>query len=79
MASGLCVLTSNATSLKEIGEKAVFFVNPAQPSDLAYAIQTMQKNDRLRKKHELLSLNRASEFSWDGSVHKVAEFYKSLY
>ena len=79
MASGLCVLTSNTTSLKEIGDEAVIFVNPAKPDDLVNAIQTILENERLRKKYEILSLNRASEFSWDDSANKVAAIYKSLY
>ena len=79
MASGLCVLTSNTTSLKEIGNNAAYLVNPIKPDDLANAIQTILKNDGFRKKYEILSKKRASEFSWDESSHKVAEYYKSLY
>ncbi len=79
MASGLCVIASNTTSLKEIGQGAVFFINPNNPNEIANAIQALLKDDELRKKHEILSVNRASEFSWDESAHKVAEIYNSLY
>lgn len=78
MASGLCVIASNTTALKEIGRGAVFFINPNNPNEIATAIQTLLVDDALRKEHEMLSVNRASDFSWDESAHKVAEIYNSL-
>ncbi|NHZ86298.1 MAG: glycosyltransferase [Planctomycetia bacterium] len=78
MASGLCIIGSNTTSLKEIGKNTVYFINPDNQNEIAGAIQTLLKNDKLRKKYEILSINKASEFSWDESAHKVAELYNSL-
>lgn len=79
MTSGLCVIASNTTALKEIGHGAVYFINPNNPNEIANAIQTLLVDDALRKEHEMLSVNRASDFSWDESAHKVAEIYNSLY
>ncbi|NHZ86888.1 MAG: glycosyltransferase [Planctomycetia bacterium] len=79
MTSGLCVIASNTTALREIGQGAVVFINPNNPNEIANTIQTLLKDVELRKKHEILSINRASEFSWDESAHKVAEIYNSLY
>ena len=79
MTSGLCVITSNTTSLKEIGQGAVVYINPNNPNEIINAIQTLLKDDKLRKKYEILSVDRASDFSWNESAHKVAEVYNSLY
>lgn len=78
MTSGLCVITSNTTSLREIGQNAALFINPNNPNEIANAIQTFLKDDKLRKKHGILSVNRASKFSWNKSAYKVAEIYNSL-
>ncbi len=78
MASGLCTISSNTTSLKELGDGAVFFINPNNPNELARAILTLLADNKLREKYEMLSLNRASEFTWDASANKVVEIYKSL-
>ena len=78
MASGLCTIISDTTSLKELGDDAVYFINPTKPNELANAILTLFTNDKLRDKYELLSVKRASDFSWNESANKVAEIYKSL-
>ena len=78
MASGLGTIISETTSLKELGDGAAFFINPSKPNELAKAILTMFTDNELREKYEILSLTRASEFTWDKSAHKIADIYKSF-
>jgi len=78
MASGLCAIISETTSLKELGDKAVFFINPNKPTELANSIITLLIDNDLRQKYKDLSIKRASEFSWNDSAYKIAEIYRTL-
>jgi len=78
MASGLCAIISETSSLKELGDKAVFFINPDKPKELASSIIKLLANNELRQKHEDLSLRRASKFSWNDSADKIAKIYQTL-
>jgi glycosyltransferase involved in cell wall biosynthesis len=78
MASGLCTIISETTSLQELGKGAAFFINPNKPYEIANTILKLLSDDKIRAKYENLSLRRAAEFTWDEQAQKVAEIYKSL-
>jgi len=78
IASDLCTIISETTSLKELGENAAYFINPNQPTGIGNEILELLSDNKLRTKYETLALKRASAFIWDEQAHKVPEIYKSL-
>lgn len=78
MACSVPVISSNKTSLPEIGGDAVRYFDGYDINDLAekmYGVLTKNelKNDLIKK-----GLNRVKKFSWNHSVRRVIEVYKKL-
>jgi glycosyltransferase involved in cell wall biosynthesis len=62
MATGTPVLTSNVTSLPEVGGPAPFYFDPRDPADIASAIDAVMKDPLLRRRMAGLGLERAQDF-----------------
>lgn len=77
--SGTPVITSNLSSMPEIGGLAAVYVDP---NDLAEIISKLDKvitDGRLREKMIKAGLKRAELFSWEKCAQQTADIYKSLY
>ena len=78
MACGTPVITSNRSSLPEVGGDAVCYVNPANVAELAEAMERMLQDDELRIMNYELRVERQREqvkrFDWN----KSAEEFLSL-
>jgi len=61
MATGTPVLTSNVTSLPEVGGPAPFYFDPRDPADIASAIDAVTTNSSLRRRMASLGLERAQD------------------
>lgn len=64
MNMGIPVVTSKRSSLPEVGQDAVLYVNPDDPEDIALAIRNILGNDMLRRTLSERSRERAKRFSW---------------
>jgi len=64
MASGVPVLSSNATSLPEVGGDAVIYFDPMDYIDLAQQIQIFLAEGELRKNFVEKGKQQAKKFSW---------------
>jgi len=64
MAAGAAVLTSNVSSLPEVGGDAVAYANPHDVKDIARVLQTLLDDESLRARLSQLGPTRAAEFSW---------------
>jgi glycosyltransferase involved in cell wall biosynthesis len=64
MACGTPVITSNLSSLPEVAGGAALLINPYNVAEIAAAMQAIAKDSELRSRLSLLSLQRASQFSW---------------
>ncbi|MFN5025197.1 MAG: glycosyltransferase family 4 protein [Bacteroidota bacterium] len=73
MACGVPVITSDCTSMPEVGGKAALLVNPADYISIAAALHTMAENDELYNAHKQLTLQQAATFNWDKSAHALWE------
>lgn len=78
MACGLPVITSDCSSMPEVGGEAAMYVDPESLEEitkkLAEAMGSVSLRDELRKK----GLIQAKKFSWERTVRETVEIYKSL-
>jgi glycosyltransferase involved in cell wall biosynthesis len=65
MACGVPVITSNVSSLPEIGGNAVVYVNPHSVEEIADAVRMVLSDEALRNRCTLEGLERAKLFTWE--------------
>jgi glycosyltransferase involved in cell wall biosynthesis len=65
MACGTPVITSNLSSLPEVAGDAALLVNPYNTGEITEAMQAVATDSELRSHLRTLSLNQASQFSWE--------------
>jgi glycosyltransferase involved in cell wall biosynthesis len=78
MASGVPVITSNTSALREIGEGYAHLVNPLDVEALARAIAQQMADPQHRASLAELGLRRAREFSWERTARRTLAVYKSV-
>lgn len=64
MACGAPVVTSNTTSLAEIGQGAALLVDPNSPDEIAEAVAKILSDNLLSGKLRSLGLEHARQFTW---------------
>jgi glycosyltransferase involved in cell wall biosynthesis len=65
MSAGAAVITSNRSSLPEVGGDAVDYVNPLSVDEIAAALQRLLQDPERRRLLGERGRARAAEFSWD--------------
>jgi glycosyltransferase involved in cell wall biosynthesis len=78
MAAGVCVLTSNCTSLPEVGGDAALFVDPLSTDSIAGGLQTLACDETLRSDLVRRGRARVAEFTWERTIEKTWEVYQEL-
>ena len=68
MQSGVPVITSNTSSMPEVGGKAASYVNPTDPEDIAAQMQLLYKSETLRSTRIQAGFEQAAKYSWDSSA-----------
>lgn len=76
MACGTPVITTNVSSLPEVGGDAALYVTPKQPEELADAIERMLNSNSLRKEYVEKGFKQCKKFSWDKTAELTEEVYK---
>jgi glycosyltransferase involved in cell wall biosynthesis len=76
MASGVPVITSNTSALKEIGEGYAHLVNPLDVEEMARAIAQLMADPELRESLAALGRQRAREFNWQRTARRTLEIYQ---
>lgn len=79
MACGTPVITSNVTSMPEVGGDAAYFVNPKSVSSIKEAIGKLMADPALCAELREKGLKRAAEFSLRHTAEMALEVYKDLY
>ena len=77
MASGLAVITSNTSSLKEIAEGYAHLVDPLNVEGMAKAIAQCMADEEHRAALAKLGLRRAQDFRWPRTAERTLAIYKS--
>lgn len=79
MACGTPVITSNVTSMPEVGGEAAFYVDPLDVRSIVDGIGQVMGDATLRADLKAKGIRRASEFSWKHSAEMALEVYKELH
>jgi glycosyltransferase involved in cell wall biosynthesis len=78
MRSGVPVVTSNTTSLREIVRDAAITLDPLDVEALGQAVWTLVSDDRLREDYIQKGCSRSEEFSWKTTAQRTLETYKRM-
>jgi glycosyltransferase involved in cell wall biosynthesis len=76
-ASGIPVITSNTTSLKEIG-KAALQIDPLSPGELGEAIIRVVKDNNLRIRLIKSGAEQARKYSWTATSVKIRQLFRLI-
>ncbi len=77
MAAGAPVVTSNVSSLPEVGGDAVEYVDPSDVASIAAGLRRVLGDDSRRAELSRDGLKRAGEFSWASFAQRVLEVLQS--
>jgi glycosyltransferase involved in cell wall biosynthesis len=77
MASGVAVITSNTSALKEIAEGYAHLIDPLDVEGMARAIAHCMSDPEHRNSLAKLGLRRAEDFRWSQTARKTLEVYIS--
>ena len=78
MASGTPVITSNNSSMAEIGADAALLVNPLDENEIAEAMHRISSDPALQAEMVDKGLRRAQLFTWRDTARKTLEIYQQL-
>jgi glycosyltransferase involved in cell wall biosynthesis len=78
MASGVPVITSNTSALKEIAEGYAHVVDPLDLDGIAKAIAHLMGNPEARAQLTALGERRAEDFRWDHTARRTLDVYLSV-
>lgn len=79
MCSGAVVLTSNCSSMPEVGGDAVLYANPDQPSEIAQQLTRLWTDEALRADLRSRSRERIQQFTHEKISHDFYQLYTELY
>ena len=77
MACGTPVITSNVTSIPEVGGDSVYYVDPYSIEDISQAMNCILTDTELQKSLRAKGLERAKLFSWDKTVANVRHIFSN--
>jgi len=78
MACQCPMITSNVSSLPEVGGKAVLYVDPYRVDEIAKVMKKVLVNQDLRKELQQKGLERAKKFSWEKTARETLKVLKQI-
>lgn len=78
MACGTPVITSNTSSMPEIGGKDAILVNPESSDDIADMMLRLETDAAFYARQRQLGLQRASAFSWEKTARHLLQLYEAV-
>lgn len=75
---GLPVLTSDVSSMPELGGDAAFYVDPLDTNDIRKKLKNLMEDKKLREELIKKGFEQAKKFSWEKCANQTVEVYKSL-
>ena len=78
MACGTPVITSNVSSMPEVGGEVVEYVNPESVIDIENKLKMVMEDNKKREKMIKKGFEQAKNFSWKKCAEETAEVYKKL-
>lgn len=77
-AAGLPVVTSDISSMPEVGGDAALYVDPVNTEDIKRKLKMAVNDQNLRKEMIKKGLERVKLFSWEKAAKQTAEVYRRL-
>lgn len=77
MSCGAAVITSNTSSLPEVGGEAVRYIDPASKEDLIREMVFLTNHPQKRNEYQNLSRLQAKKFSWHQAAKILLEVYEN--
>ena len=75
MACGIPVITSNTSSMPEIGGKEAILVNPESSDEIANMMLRLESDEVFYKKQKEIGIERATKFSWRNTAEQLLQLY----
>ena len=79
MACGTPVITSNTSSMPEIGGPEVIMVNPQNVQEITEKMLLLEKDEALYQKQKEIGIIRAQQFSWKYTAEQLLAVYEDVY
>ena len=79
MACGTPVITSNTSSMPEIGGPEAILINPEDPDEIAEKMLQLEKDEALYQRQKEIGPIRAKCFSWQQTAEHLLDLYESIY
>lgn len=77
-ACGVPVITSNVSSMPEVGGEAAIYVDPYSEIDIKEKLDLVTSDKKLRQDLIIKGLERAKHFSWEKNAQETLEVYRRL-
>jgi glycosyltransferase involved in cell wall biosynthesis len=78
MAAGCPVISSNTSSLPEVGGDAALFIDPHDVKALTDTVQRVLTSSELQQKMIRMGLDQAGKFLWDKTANETIAVYKKV-
>ena len=79
MACGTPVITSNTSSMPEIGGSEVIMMNPQNTHEITEKMLLLEKDKTLYQKQKEIGIRRAQQFSWKYTAEQLLTVYEDVY
>ncbi len=78
MACGTPVVTSNVSSMPEVGGDAVLYVDPVKDQDIANKLSIVMNDKNVREEMIAKGFKQAKKFSWERCAKETIEAYSQI-
>ncbi len=79
MACGTPVITSNTSSMPEIGGPDAILINPENPDEIAEKMLQLERDEAFYQQQKKMGPIRAQYFSWQQTAEQLLNLYESVY
>ena len=79
MACGTPVITSNTSSMPEIGGKDAILINPERSDEITQIMLRLETDQDFYEQQKQIGLERAKLFSWRKTAENLLKLYKDVY
>jgi len=78
MACAVPLISSNASSLPEVGGEAARYFNPYNVDEMVQVVRAVLQDDDLQEEMRQQGLVQATKFSWQKAAEETWAVYQSL-
>ena len=79
MACGTPVITSNTSSMPEIGGPEAILINPENPDEITDMMIRLEEDAEFYRQQKEIGLVRAEQFSWKQTAEHLLNLYEKVY